>query len=126
MLRRSSRPRQFYADFASTSAVDESIEELDLQKYAWHMPQHMGGTRRSKRQQCTDEIKRGTNLAVELLGELPFTKLCTSIQSVLKLERSTTDSPALTETRPTTPTQTTTHTAPAQTEKYVKGMSESG
>lgn len=84
------------------------------------MPQHMGGTRRSKRQQCTDEIKRSTNLAVELLGELPFSKLCTSIQqSVLQRERSTTDSPAVTETRPATPTQTITHAAPAQTVRPV-------
>ena len=81
LLRRSSRPRQFYADFTSTSAVDESSEEWRTRSPkkivcdTWYMSHHMVGTHRSRRQQFTDEIKPVTNLAVELLGELSFSKL---------------------------------------------------
>ena len=92
--RRRSRARQFYAKFASPSKIDESFEEFDRQKYAWHMPQHMGGLRRSQRQICTQEIKRVANLACELMGDLPFAKLCTSL---LHRQRATTtnDSPVV-------------------------------
>ena len=109
--RRISRPRKFYADFASASSIDEFVEELDEQKYAWHMPQHMGGRRRSRRQICADEIKRVADMGVEVLGEFPFVKLCTSI-----LHRGQTiDSPVPTERNPDTPADTTPVTTPTTT-----------
>ena len=68
--RRISRPRKFYADFASASSIHEFVEELDEYKYVWHMPQHMGGRRRSRRQICMDEIKRVADMGAEFWASL--------------------------------------------------------
>ena len=42
----------------------------------YHMTQHMGGTRYSKRQQCIVEIVRTVTLGQKLLHNLPSFTLC--------------------------------------------------
>ena len=63
--------RDFFADFASKTDVDKALDETCEEKYAYHMPQHMGGTRYSKRQRCIAEIARTVTLGQKLLHNLP-------------------------------------------------------
>ena len=99
---RVSKPRNFYAEYACSSTIDECLDNFDYEKYAWHMPQHMGGVRRSKRQVCTDEIKRVASLAVDILGELPFVRLC---RDVLQTRQVVTTPTVTTDGTPTTTRQ---------------------
>ena len=107
-LRRQSH-RDFYADFASKKDVDEVLDETCEEKYAYYLPQHMGGTRFSKRQRCIAEIKRIVAMGEKLIQDLPFLqrlKMLQHLQSTTCTTRVTPPAAAAQQevTEPTTPT----------------------
>ena len=103
-LRRQSH-RDFFADFASKTDVDEALDETCEGKYAYYLPQHMGGTRCSKRQRCAAEIERIVVMGEKLLQDLPFLQRLKMLQKLQRTTCTTRVTPPAAQqvTAPTTP-----------------------
>ena len=72
--------RDFYVDYADSTYVDDYISGAAYDKYAYYLPQHMGGTRRSKRF-IQNEILRLIDMGEEAVSEISLRS------SVLRLQR---------------------------------------
>ena len=70
--KRKSRKRQFYGEYVSPTEVDVAIEDSLYDRYAYFMPQHMGGKRRSER--IAQQLKEYISMAEDLLYSLPLPK----------------------------------------------------
>ena len=73
--KRKRKARDFYGTFVEDTVAEEEIDKaLSLcQKYAYYMPQHMGGKKRSKR--IAQQIKKAMHLGIELLDKLPLQQM---------------------------------------------------